>query len=303
MSRSDARARCCSVPARAWCRRASCARWRADAQPSRSGDDGAARRHPRAARAGVSRRRGSFAFAVSGTGTSGMETAVANLVRPGTRAIVVVSRLLRRSARADVRALRRDGDAAQRGVGTGLRSGRARGGARAAAPTSSTMVHARDVHRRAEPGRASCAAIARAHGALTIVDAVTSLGAHPVDVGELGHRRRLQLHAEVPRRAVRAGAGQFSAGRARCAQRGDVIAGRSISTSRCSRTTGSTASITTRCRRRWSTRCTKRSAIVEEEGLEARWARHEREPPRVRRRPAATSGCRCCRRRASGCGR
>ena len=34
---------------------------------------------------------GSFAFAVSGTGTSGMETAVANLVRDGTRALVVVT--------------------------------------------------------------------------------------------------------------------------------------------------------------------------------------------------------------------
>src|SRR5215471_18305898 len=34
---------------------------------------------------------GSFAFAVSGTGTSGMETAVANLVREGMRALVVVT--------------------------------------------------------------------------------------------------------------------------------------------------------------------------------------------------------------------
>ena len=34
---------------------------------------------------------GSFAFAVSGTGTSGMETTVANLVQDGTRVLVVVS--------------------------------------------------------------------------------------------------------------------------------------------------------------------------------------------------------------------
>ena len=33
----------------------------------------------------------SFAFAVSGTGTSGMETCVANLVKEGTRATVVVT--------------------------------------------------------------------------------------------------------------------------------------------------------------------------------------------------------------------
>src|SRR5262249_54889091 len=34
---------------------------------------------------------GSFAFAVSGTGTSGMETVVANLVAPGKRVLVVVT--------------------------------------------------------------------------------------------------------------------------------------------------------------------------------------------------------------------
>ena len=34
---------------------------------------------------------GAFAFAVSGTGTSGMETTVANLVKDGTRATVVVT--------------------------------------------------------------------------------------------------------------------------------------------------------------------------------------------------------------------
>src|SRR2546425_2067357 len=34
---------------------------------------------------------GSFAFAVSGTGTAGMEAAVANLVREGTRVLVVVT--------------------------------------------------------------------------------------------------------------------------------------------------------------------------------------------------------------------
>jgi len=34
---------------------------------------------------------GSFSFAVSGTGTSGMETAVANVTEPGRRALVVVT--------------------------------------------------------------------------------------------------------------------------------------------------------------------------------------------------------------------
>src|SRR3954466_10647580 len=34
---------------------------------------------------------GAFSLAVSGTGTAGMETAIANLTRPGARAIAVVS--------------------------------------------------------------------------------------------------------------------------------------------------------------------------------------------------------------------
>ena len=81
----------------------------ADAQPSRSAD---AARCSTTCASGWTRlfraADGSFAFAVSGTGTSGMETAVANLVREGTRAHGRRHRLLRRSPRADVRALRRD---------------------------------------------------------------------------------------------------------------------------------------------------------------------------------------------------
>src|SRR5688500_1488515 len=34
---------------------------------------------------------GAFAFAVSGTGTAGMETAVANVTKPGARAIAIVT--------------------------------------------------------------------------------------------------------------------------------------------------------------------------------------------------------------------
>ena len=46
------------------------------------------------------------------------------------------------------------------------------------------------------------AAMAREHGALTIMDAVTSLGGHELELAELGHRRRLLLQPEVHRRAV-----------------------------------------------------------------------------------------------------
>src|SRR5262245_1947067 len=128
---------------------------------------------------------GSFAFAVSGTGTSGMETAVANLVREGTRATVVVtgyfgdrlaqmcerygasvSRLEVEWGRAcDPEALRRQLDATPADV--------------------VAMVHAETSTGVLNPIQ-QLAAIAREQGALTIVDAVTSFGGHPLDVGGWG---------------------------------------------------------------------------------------------------------------------
>jgi alanine-glyoxylate transaminase/serine-glyoxylate transaminase/serine-pyruvate transaminase len=125
---------------------------------------------------------GSFAFAVSGTGTSGMETAVANLVREGTRATVVVtgyfgerlaqmcerygavvSRLDVEWGRAcDPEALRRHLDATPADV--------------------VAMVHAETSTGVLNP-LADLAKIAREKDALTIVDAVTSFGGHPLDVG------------------------------------------------------------------------------------------------------------------------
>jgi alanine-glyoxylate transaminase/serine-glyoxylate transaminase/serine-pyruvate transaminase len=128
---------------------------------------------------------GSFAFAVSGTGTSGMETAVANLVREGTRAAVVVtgyfgdrlaqmcerygavvSRLDVEWGRAcDPAALRRHLDATPADV--------------------VAMVHAETSTGVLNP-IADLARIAREKNALTIVDAVTSFGGHPLDVGGWG---------------------------------------------------------------------------------------------------------------------
>ena len=50
---------------------------------------------------------GSFAFAVSGTGTSGMETVVANLVKEGSRVLVVVTGALGAARAASPDACRR----------------------------------------------------------------------------------------------------------------------------------------------------------------------------------------------------
>lgn len=128
---------------------------------------------------------GSFAFAVSGTGTSGMETTVANLVKPGTRTLVIVNgyfgdRLAQMCERYGAAVARLDVEwgracdpaALQKALGTSP----ADVVAMVHAETSTGVLN--DVEK--------LAAIAREHDALTIVDAVTSFGGHPLDVGAWG---------------------------------------------------------------------------------------------------------------------
>jgi len=128
---------------------------------------------------------GSFAFAVSGTGTSGMETAVANLVKDGTRATVIVTgyfgdRLAQMCERYGATVTRLDvewGRACDpEALRTHLTATPADVVAMVQAETSTGVVN---------PVR-ELAALAREHGALTIVDAVTSLGGMPLDVGAWG---------------------------------------------------------------------------------------------------------------------
>jgi alanine-glyoxylate transaminase/serine-glyoxylate transaminase/serine-pyruvate transaminase len=128
---------------------------------------------------------GSFAFAVSGTGTSGMETTVANLVQPGTRALVVVTgyfgdRLAQMCERYGASVTRIDIEWGRAcppdALRQALQSSRADVVAMVHAETSTGVLN--DVEK--------LAAIAREHDALTIVDAVTSFGGHPLDVGAWG---------------------------------------------------------------------------------------------------------------------
>src|SRR6478609_2424383 len=124
---------------------------------------------------------GSFAFAVSGTGTSGMETAVANLVREGTRATVVVTgyfgdRLAQLCERYGATVTRLDVEWGRACDPEALRRHLASTPADVVA-----IVHAETSTGVVNPVR-ELAAIAREHGALTIVDAVTSLGGMPLDV-------------------------------------------------------------------------------------------------------------------------
>ena len=143
----------------------------------------------------------SFSFAVSGTGTSGMETAVANLTAPGTRAAVVVTgyfgdRLAQMLQRYGADVIRVE-----------VEWGRA---CDPAAVERALAVVARDivavVHAETSTGvlnpvKDILASLSRAE-ALTIVDAVTSLGAIPLECRRVARRRLLQLLPERTRRAV-----------------------------------------------------------------------------------------------------
>ena len=122
---------------------------------------------------------GAFSFAVSGTGTSGMETAVANVTSPGTRVLAIVTgyfgdRLAQIFARygAEVRRIDvewgRACDPSE--VERALRESRADIVAVVHGETSTGVVN---------PVEAIASAAAAA-GALTVVDAVTSLGGVPL---------------------------------------------------------------------------------------------------------------------------
>ncbi len=128
---------------------------------------------------------GSFALMVSGTGTSGMETCVANLVREGTRATVIVTgyfgdRLAQMCQRYGATVTRLDVEWGRAVDPDALRRQLQQSGADVVA-----MVHAETSTGVLNPVQ-QLAAIAREHGALTIVDAVTSFGGHPLKVGEWG---------------------------------------------------------------------------------------------------------------------
>jgi len=127
---------------------------------------------------------GSFSFAVSGTGTSAMETAVANLVGR-TRVLALVG-----------------GYFADRIAGMSERYGgvvarlpyewkravdpeAVRCALKATPADVVTVVHAETSTGVLNPVE-QIAVIAREHGTLTIVDAVTSLGGHPLEVEQWG---------------------------------------------------------------------------------------------------------------------
>lgn len=129
---------------------------------------------------------GSLTIAMSGTGSSGMEALVANLVADGTRVLVVVTgyfgerlaEICRRYG-ADVRRLD-----VEWGRAVDPQAVRAALGS-AAKVDVVACVHAETSTGVLNPVK-EIAAIAHEHGALVLVDAVTSLGGHPLDVAGWG---------------------------------------------------------------------------------------------------------------------
>jgi alanine-glyoxylate transaminase/serine-glyoxylate transaminase/serine-pyruvate transaminase len=127
----------------------------------------------------------SLTLAVSGTGSSGLEAVVANLVGDGTRVLAIVTgyfgdRLAQVCQRYGGRVTRLESEWGRAIDPTAVRTALARDGADVVA-----VVHAETSTGVLNPVEAVAAA-AREHGALTLVDAVTSLGGHPLDLAAWG---------------------------------------------------------------------------------------------------------------------
>jgi alanine-glyoxylate transaminase/serine-glyoxylate transaminase/serine-pyruvate transaminase len=124
-------------------------------------------------------------IATSGTGTSAMEAAAANTVREGSRAVVIVNgyfgdRLAQILERYGARVRRLDVEWGRACDPDRLRQELAHDGADIVG-----FVHAETSTGVRNPAR-ELAAVAREHGALTIVDMVTSLGGHDVNLAAWG---------------------------------------------------------------------------------------------------------------------
>jgi alanine-glyoxylate transaminase/serine-glyoxylate transaminase/serine-pyruvate transaminase len=128
---------------------------------------------------------GSLALAVSGTGSAAMEASLANVVEPGRRVVVVTNgyfgdRIAHIAERLGGEVHRVAGE-----WGRAIDPGAVEAAVRAHAPEVVAVVHAETSTGVLNPVP-EIARIARAHDALTLVDAVTSLGGMPVDVAGWG---------------------------------------------------------------------------------------------------------------------
>jgi alanine-glyoxylate transaminase/serine-glyoxylate transaminase/serine-pyruvate transaminase len=212
-----------------------------------------------------------FTIAVSGTGTSGMETAVANAVHEGTRVLVVVTgyfgdRLAQICERYGARVRRIDVE-----WGRACDPQRLRDELRRDAADVVAFVHAETSTGVLNPAR-ELARIAREDGALVIADMVTSLGGHPVELAAWG----IDIAYSCTQKCVGAPSGLAPiavAGRARAMAREcrsfyfDLTLLEDYWLNRKYHHTMSASLI-------YALR--EALLMIDEEGLDARWARHER---------------------------
>lgn len=212
-----------------------------------------------------------LAFAVSGTGTSAMEAAVANIVGDGVRVVVVVSgyfgdRLAQMCERYGARVRRLDVEWGRACDPERLRRELRREGADVVG-----FVHAETSTGVLNPAR-ELAGVAREQGALTIADMVTSLGGHPVEAAAWG----IDVAYSCSQKCVGAPSGLAPVAFADAARR----------SARACRSFYLDLALLEDywVRRKYHhTMCASliyalREALlmIEEEGLEARWSRHQR---------------------------
>jgi len=122
-----------------------------------------------------------LALATSGTGTSGMEAVVANLAEPGKRALVVVSGYFSERLAAMLTRYGAKVDRVEVEWGRAVDPAAVERAFESSRYDLFAVVHAETSTGVVNPV-AAVASIARRHDALVLVDAVTSLGAMPLDV-------------------------------------------------------------------------------------------------------------------------
>lgn len=126
---------------------------------------------------------GSLTMAISGTGTSGLESTIANLVGDGTRVLIVVTgyfgeRLAEICRRYGATIARVDTE-----WGRAVDPQAVRAALRSNGVDVVACVHGETSTGVLNPIK-DIAAVAHEHGALVLVDAVTTFGGHPLDVKE-----------------------------------------------------------------------------------------------------------------------
>ena len=127
-----------------------------------------------------------FTIALSGTGSAGMEAVIANLVEPGDRVLVGVNGIF--GTRLATMVERHGGTSLSLEVpwGTTIPLEQLREGLSRSAPIKAVvLVHAETSTGAWQPLQ-DVGSLCRDHGALLIVDAVTSLGGVPVEVDAWG---------------------------------------------------------------------------------------------------------------------